>query len=221
MSFGNDGNIYITDFSLDVVKVYDADSGDLVRTIGSSGTELGQFLGPAGITVSPNTGRIYVSDQYNYRIQVLSPEGQPLFAFGERGSALGQLREPIGVEVDEYENIYVADSQNSRVQAFDKDGNFLTSFGTPAAATPPALGSPPFGNPLDLTPGTFNWTAGLHYDDSKLYVGDFFQGRIQVLNITDAQPPDPSSTIPEPSALFGILAYGLSAFFVKGLKKQK
>jgi len=30
---------------------------------------------------------------------------------------------------------------------------------------------------LDLTPGTFNWTAGTYYDDKEkeLYVGDFFQ----------------------------------------------
>lgn len=221
MSFGNDGNLYITDFSLDLVKVYDADSGELVRTIGNSGTELGQFQGPAGITVSPNTGRIYINDQYNYRVQVFDPQGNPLFTFGERGSALGQLREGIGLEVDEYENIYIADSQNSRVQVFDKNGNFLTAFGTPAAATPPALGSPPFGNPLDLTPGTFNWTAGLHYDDSKLYVGDFFQGRVQVLNVTDAAPPDSSATVPEPSALLGLLGCGLSAIFVKRVKKHK
>lgn len=221
MSFGNDGNLYITDFSLDIVKVYDADSGDLVRTIGSPGTGLGQFQGPAGITVSPNTGRIYVNDQYNYRVQVFDPQGNSLFAFGERGSAPGQLREGIGLEVDEYENIYIADSQNSRVQVFDKNGNFLTAFGTPAAATPPALGSPPFGNPLDLTPGTFNWTAGLHYDDSKLYVGDFFQGRVQVLNISDAAPPDPSTTVPEPSALLGLIGWGLSAVVIKRVRKNK
>ncbi|PSF38500.1 PEP-CTERM sorting domain-containing beta-propeller repeat protein [Aphanothece hegewaldii CCALA 016] len=221
MSFGDDGNIYITDFSLDVIKVYNADSGQLVKTIGSSGTGLGQFQGPAGITVSPNTGRIYVNDQYNYRVQVFDPDGTPLFAFGEKGSALGQLREGIGLEVDEYENIYIADSQNSRVQVFDKNGNFLTTFGTPAAASPPALGEPPFGNPLDLTPGTFNWTAGLHYDDSKLYVGDFFQGRVQVLNVSDAAPPDPSTTVPEPSSLLGLIGYALSAIFVNKFRKQK
>lgn len=132
MSFDKKGNIWITDFSADVVKVYNANTGELVKTVGSNGSELGQYVGPAGISVSPNTGRIYVGDQYNGRVQVLDSDGNALFAFGSRGSELGQLREPIGVEVDEYENIYVADSQNSRIQVFDKDGNFLTAYGEPA-----------------------------------------------------------------------------------------
>jgi DNA-binding beta-propeller fold protein YncE len=217
MSFGNDGNLYITDFSLDLIKVYDADNGELVRTIGGPGTALGQFQGPAGITVSPNTGRIYVNDQYNYRVQVFDPQGNPLFAFGERGSEPGQLREGIGLEIDEYENIYIADSQNSRVQVFDQYGNFLTTYGTPAAAPPPALGQPPFGNPLDLTPGTFNWTAGLHYDDGKLYVGDFFQGRVQVLNISGQNPV---ASTPEPSLLVGLAALILGVTGVTRVRKN-
>jgi DNA-binding beta-propeller fold protein YncE len=222
MSFGQDGNVYVTDFSEDVVKVYDGQDGELVKTIGSPGSELGQFQGPAGITVSPNTGKIYVGDQYNGRIQVLNPDGSAAFAFGERGSELGQLREPIGVEVDEFENIYVADSQNSRVQVFDSEGKFLTAFGEPArnasgeVVPPPAMGGPPFGNPLALEPGKFNWTAGLHYDDGKLYVGDFFQGRVQVLNVSDQEV----AAVPEPSSMLGLAVLGVGAVTFK-LKKHR
>jgi DNA-binding beta-propeller fold protein YncE len=226
MSFGQDGNIYITDFSDDEIKVYDSQSGELERTIGTPGSGLGQFQGPAGISVSPNTGRIYVGDQYNYRIQVLDPEGNPLFAFGSRGSEPGQLREPIGVEVDEFENIYVADSQNSRVQVFDRNGNFLTAFGEPARTPdgeivpPPAMGGPPFGDPLDLSPGTFNWTAGAHYDDGSLYVGDFFQGRVQVLNVANqtSAPGGATASVPEPSSMLGVSLAGMS---LAALRRQK
>jgi DNA-binding beta-propeller fold protein YncE len=225
MSFGQDGNVYITDFSQDVIKVYDSQDGNLVKTIGSPGTGPGQFQGPAGITVSSNTGNIYVSDQFNYRVQVLNPEGEPLLAFGSRGSAPGQLREPIGLEVDEFENIYVADSQNSRVQVFNSEGDFLTAFGEPArnengeVVPPPAMGGPPFGDPLELEPGVFNWTAGLHYDDSKLYVGDFFQGRVQVLNVAGNNPGSPGGeAIPEPSSM---LAVSLAGLGMAVLKKRK
>ncbi|GAB1544975.1 hypothetical protein NUACC21_76510 [Scytonema sp. NUACC21] len=222
MSFDQKGNVWITDFSTDVVKVYDGNTGDLIKTIGSSGNELGQFVGPAGITVSPNTGRIYVGDQYNGRIQVLDSEGNALFAFSERGSAPGQLREPIGVEVDEYENIYVADSQNSRVQVFDKDGNFLTAFGEPARnaageiVPPPGQGGLPFGDPLVLEPGVFNWTAGLHYDRGKLYVGDFFQGRVQVLNVDNK----PAAKVPEPASILGLGAVVAGAAAIQ-LRKHR
>jgi DNA-binding beta-propeller fold protein YncE len=212
MSFSPDGStIYVTDFSQDVIKVYDSQTGDLVNTIGSSGTGSGEFQGPAGISVSSNTGRIYVGDQFNNRIKVLDLEGNSLFSFGTPGSGTGQFGEPIGVEIDEFDNIYVADSRNSRVQVFDRDGNFLSSFGEPArneageVVPPPAQGGPPFGDPLDLAPGVFNWTGGAHYDRGKLYVGDFFQGRVQVL---DVEQDAVGATVPEPSSMFGLLAFG-------------
>lgn len=205
LSFDQDANLYITDFSGDVIKKYDGTTGELLKTIGGAGSELGEFSGPAGITVSKNTGNIYVSDQYNGRVQVLDSDDNPLFAFGSTGSEPGQFREAIGVQLDESDNIFVADSQNSRVQAFDKDGNFITAFGGPArnaageVVPPPALGGLPFGDPLDLSPGAFNWAAGAHYDDGKLYVGDFFQGRVQQLDVT---------AVPEPSQILGIGVLG-------------
>ena len=220
MSFDKDGNLYVSDFSADYIKVYDRE-GELSKTIGEPGSELGQFVGPAGLRISENTGNIYVTDQYNNRVQVLDPQGEPLFAFGSAGSGEGQFAQPIGIEVDEYENIYVADSQNSRVQAFDKEGNFLTSYGEPTTTPsgevvpPPALGSPPFGDPIDLSPGKFNWTAGLHYDDDKLYVGDFFQGNVQVVDVVRTEP------VPEPSQVLGIAVLGAGAAAGKLLRKRR
>ncbi|BAZ48426.1 hypothetical protein NIES4103_10340 [Nostoc sp. NIES-4103] len=208
ISFDQSGNLYVTDFSNDYIQVFDQND-NLIRTIGSNGTELGQFVGPAGISVSPTSGNIFVADQYNNRIQIFDPQGNPLFAFGSPGTEFGQFNQPIGVEVDEYDNIYVADSINSRVQVFDKDGNFLTAFGEPAAAPPPSPDGLPIGNPLDLTPGTFNWTAGAHYDNGKLYVGDFFQGRIQVLKA------EGRAKVPEPSSALGLTLLGLTAAGIK------
>lgn len=229
MSFSPDGStIYITDFSEDVVKVYDSQTGDLVNTIGSSGTGAGQFQGPAGISVSPNTGKVYVGDQFNGRIQVLDLEGNSLFSFGTPGSAPGQFGEPIGVEIDEFDNIYVADSQNSRVQVFDKNGDFLSAFGEPArneageVVPPPAPGGLPFGDPLDLSPGVFNWTGGAHYDRGQLYVGDFFQGRVQVLNVANqsSTPGEPTASVPEPSLTLSFLALGAGAWWKRKRNKE-
>jgi DNA-binding beta-propeller fold protein YncE len=223
MDFDKDGNLYVSDFSADIVKVYNP-QGTQIRTIGSPGSGAGQFSGPGGVIISDNTGRIYVNDQYNGRVQVLDPGGNFLFAFGSTGSAPGQFREPIGIDIDEYENIYVADSQNSRVQVFDKDGNFLTAFGEPARngagevvppPTPVSLGgTTPYGTPSDLTPGIFNWTAGLHYDDGKVYVGDFFQGRVQVLAVEDR------AKVPEPTSILGLGLFGFGVAVVK-LRKNR
>ena len=214
VTFDKEGFVYIGDFSGDKINKYTKD-GVLVGSIGSPGTAPGQFQGPAGLRISPVSGKIYVSDQFNNRIQVLSPDGKPLLTFGKQGTGEGEFNQPIGIEIDEFENIYVADSINSRIQVFDKNGKFLTSYGTAAAAPPPQLGEPPFGNPLDLTPGVFNWTAGTSYRDGKLYVGDFFQGRIQVISVEGA-----ATSVPEPASILGLAVLGVGASAVK-LRKNR
>ena len=209
MDFDAQGNLYVTDFSGDVVKVYGRD-GELINTFGELGTEPGQFDGPAGITISESTGNIYINDQFNNRIQVLDSDANPLFSFGTEGTELGQFNEPIGIDLDEFENIYVADSQNNRVQVFDSEGNFLTVFGEPVADPgPPGPGEPPIAtNPADLEPGVFNWTGGLTYVDDEVYVGDFFTGRVQVLSVEGNEPAEQQS-VPEPSSVFSLTLLGL------------
>ncbi|MGF1672953.1 MAG: scytonemin biosynthesis PEP-CTERM protein ScyF [Rivularia sp. (in: cyanobacteria)] len=218
IDFDREGNLHVTDFSADVVKVYGRD-GELVKTYGGLGNAPGQFDGPAGLAISQNTGNIYINDQFNNRIQVLDSKANPLFAFGTEGTELGQFNEPIGIDVDEFENIYVADSQNSRVQVFDKDGNFLSVFGGPVENPgPPGPGELPFStNPADLEPGKFNWSGGLSYSDGKVYVGDFFTGRVQVLNVNRNED---SKKVPEPTALLGLGVFALGGVATK-MRKNK
>ena len=220
-TFDKAGNLYVGDFSGDKINKYTPD-GDLIGTIGTSGTALGQLQGPAGIRISQTSGDIYVADQYNNRVQVLDPNGKGLFTFGTQGSGNGQFFEPIGLELDQDDNIYVADKANSRVQVFDKNGNFLTAYGQPALdasgniVPPPGLTDPPFGVPLDLTPGRFNWTGGTALKDGKLYVGDFFQGRVQVLDVKNDK-----TAVPEPAALLGLALVGSAAAASKWRKNHK
>jgi DNA-binding beta-propeller fold protein YncE len=213
LSFDKSGNLYVTDFSNDVIKEYDPNN-NLIKTIGSKGTAPGQFIGPAGLSVSPVSGNIFVADQYNNRIEELTPDGQPVLTFGGPGSGPGEFQQPIGVEVDEQENIYVGDSINSRVQVFDKNGNFLTSYGQPVAnAGPPPSGVPPIPTG-PVAPDQFNWAAGAHYDNGKLYVGDFFDSQIKVLDVN-------KTAVPEPSAGLEVALLGVGAAATAMLKKQK
>ncbi|MDZ8184944.1 MAG: scytonemin biosynthesis PEP-CTERM protein ScyF [Nostoc sp. ChiSLP02] len=211
VTFDKAGNVYVGDFNGERILKFTPDGQQIGVIGGTNGTAPGQFQGVAGVRISPVSGNIFVADQYNNRVQVLDPNGNPLLAFGSAGSGPGQLLQPIGIEVDDQENVYVADSINSRVQVFDKNGKFLTSYGKPALdasgkpVPPPGLTDGPFGNPLDLTPGIFNWTGGTALKDSKLYVGDFFQGRVQVLNV------EGRTQVPEPSAALGLALFGLGA----------
>jgi sugar lactone lactonase YvrE len=223
VTFDKTGNVYVGDFSNDRIIKF-TESGELLGSFGTTGSDPGQFQGPAGVRISPTTGNFYVADQFNNRVQVLDPDGNPLLSFGSQGTEPGQFNQPIGIEVDEYDNIYVADSINSRVQVFDKAGQFLTAFGEPAQTAtgelvpPPALGDPPYGTTLDLRPGVFNWTGGTSYADGKLYVGDFFQGRVQVLDVSN-QAPIGSEPVPEPSTIMASALVGLG-FVAKRLKKR-
>lgn len=223
VTFDKTGNVYIGDFNGDRIIKYTNDGQQIGVIGGITGSAPGEFQGVAGIKISPVSGNIFVSDQFNNRVQVLDPDGKPLLAFGTQGTGTGQFFQPIGIEVDDQENIYVADKGNSRVQVFDKNGNFLSSYGQPAldaSGNPvpiPGLTDPPFGNPLDLTPGRFNWTGGTALKNGKLYVGDFFQGRVQALNVNRGG----STSVPESSSLLGLAVLGIGATFIPRNKQKK
>jgi DNA-binding beta-propeller fold protein YncE len=225
ITFDQTGNVYIGDFSNDRIIKFTPE-GEQIGEFGTPGTAPGQFQGPAGVRISPTSGNFYVADQFNNRVQVLDPEGKSLFTFGSEGRAPGQFLQPIGIEVDEYDNIYVADSINSRVQVFDSGGNFLTAFGEPALTAtgeivpPPALTDPPYGVPLDLRPGVFNWTGGTSYSDNKLYVGDFFQGRVQVLNVSN-NVPSSAEPVPEPSTMAASMLMGAGLAIGRWRKRRQ
>lgn len=222
--FDNNGNGFVGDYSSDRILKFDTSSGEVTGSIGSNGTGLGQFQGPSGIGIT-SEGNLVVTDQNNNRVQVLDQQGNSLLTFGTQGTGDGQFNQPIDAEVDQKGNIYVTDSINSRVQVFDKDGNFLTKFGEPAVdaegnVVPPlALGAPsPYGDPLDLEPGKFNWTGGSDLKDGKYYVGDFFQGRVQVLDVDYKEGDKGSTEVPEPGTVLGLTVLGIGAGAVR-LKK--
>jgi len=75
-----DGDLWIADYGRDrVVKL--APDGRLLLSVGIAGTAPGEFVGPKGIAIDPNTGRIYVADTGNARIQRLAPDGTPEATF--------------------------------------------------------------------------------------------------------------------------------------------
>jgi len=66
---------------------------------GSSGSGIGQFLAPYGITVS-RTGDIYVMDQHNHRIvHFTDMTGTGWTTYGSYGTGTGHFAEPTGIYV--------------------------------------------------------------------------------------------------------------------------
>ena len=70
------GNIYILDYKLHCIKIFDP-SGDYLKTIGREGEGPGEFRGAAGIAIDAS-GRIITHDFMNKRFQIFGPDGEYL-----------------------------------------------------------------------------------------------------------------------------------------------
>jgi hypothetical protein len=98
---------------------------------GRQSSEPGGFAGPRGVAVqtdpaSARPGDIYVADSTNNRVQELTAGGGFVSTFGVKGSAAGQLFNPVSVAVDPAAgNVYVAEEGNSRVDEYTPDGAFV------------------------------------------------------------------------------------------------
>jgi DNA-binding beta-propeller fold protein YncE len=138
IAIGFDGLIYVADTWNHRVVVLNS-NGDAVREFGSFGdtadapdatSQEGLFFGPRAIAVTGD--EIYVVDTGNERVQVFSPDGTFLRAWGGKGSEPGQLSEPVGIAIGPDGRVYVADSGNGRISVFTRDGTPITQW--PVAA---------------------------------------------------------------------------------------
>ncbi|MGO1071799.1 phytase [Lysobacter sp. CA199] len=107
---GEDGSTWLiaSAKSTHQLAVYDADSGERLRSIGEKGAALAQFKRPNGLAVFGDY--LFVVERDNHRVQVLRLPGfTPLASFGE-----AQLRSPYGVWLHEVEpgelEAYITDS---------------------------------------------------------------------------------------------------------------
>ena len=84
------------------------------------------------------TGRCHLSIKVNkehvhgspFATQVNPRQFTPVLSFGQESSGAGMLNYPLGVAVNERDEIAVTDFGNQRIQVFSSDGTYLRSFGT-------------------------------------------------------------------------------------------
>lgn len=95
-------------------------------TFGGYGQAVGQFAYPQYVAVNDHSGRVYVGDMANRRIQVLSAEGDFVAALAPTGVEDWQA---MGLAVDTDGAIYVADAFNNAVWVFEADGQVRARIG--------------------------------------------------------------------------------------------
>jgi DNA-binding beta-propeller fold protein YncE len=102
------GDIYVADGhgagTNDRIMKFSKD-GKLILTWGKHGKAAGEFDTPHGIALD-SSGRVYVADRANNRIQIFEPDGKLVAEWKQFGR-------PSDVAIDKSDMIYVADSQSN------------------------------------------------------------------------------------------------------------
>ena len=127
------------------------------------GSENGELDNPAGIALDKAREEVYVCDNSNKRIQVLSTVGVYIRQFGR-----GHLIDLFAIYLSQQDELYVTDRATQCVMKFSRTGEFLAKAGSR-------------GN----TPGqSFNGISGLCCEAGLVYVCDV---NIQIIQIFDSR----------------------------------
>ncbi len=185
LAVGPDNQIYVVDSDNHRIQVFDVD-GDYLREWGSLcqlatglgcvdpdgngplATGDGQFQEPWGIAVD-DSGKVYVADTWNHRVQVFEADGTFVIKWGsegQTGDAVSLFYGPRDVAVDASGRVFVTDTGNKRVLVYNEQGRLLQQWGG-----------------AGVGPGQFEEPVGIAVDaEGNIYVADTWNQRIQVFD---------------------------------------
>jgi len=157
------------------VYMFDAQSGELIKTIGNRGNADGDFNLPLQAATA-NDGTLYVVDSGNFRVQAFDADGHFRSKFGTIGRRSGQFARPKGIAVDGYGRVYVVDTAFGNFQIFTGDGKLLLFVGNRSERAGPA---------------NFMLPAGIDVDeDGRVYVVDQFFRKVDIFRPAHLKPQE-------------------------------
>jgi sugar lactone lactonase YvrE len=200
LAFDTSGNLYIADYNNQ--RVRKVTSGGTISTVAGNGTAgysgdggaatSAELYQPSGVAYDPFNGNLYIADNSNYRVRVVS--GGIISTYAGNGSCTYQadnvlapdtsLCHPAEVSVDTAGDVLVSDQDNHRVrwingadiiQTVAGSGNYGFSGNGEVANTSCPSGSPPTCVPVDL-----RYPYGAAFDSAgNIYIGDEYNWMVR------------------------------------------
>jgi len=150
--------------------IFNALTGEHLKTVGKRGTEENQFNLPLMAATAPD-GTVYVVDGGNFRVEGFNPDGKFKITFGAIGRRSGQFSRPKGIACDKDGNIYVVDAAFGNFQIFNPKGQLLLFVGDRG---------------YKGRPGEYMLPAGIAVDeDGRVYMVDQYFKKIDVFRPAD------------------------------------
>jgi DNA-binding beta-propeller fold protein YncE len=129
------GDIYVADTGHHRIVKFDP-SGKQIRSWGAinpktgasvAGKKLGEFNEPIGLALDKD-GNLYIADRLNFRIQVLSPDGQVLRSWPVKGWSKEQIDMEPHLALDQMHGlIYATDGRGKKVYCYHLDGSEVST----------------------------------------------------------------------------------------------
>lgn len=163
IAFDGNDNLYVTDATKGKHRVLVFDrNGYLKLEFGREGISQGEFSFPNGVAVDKKTGRIFVADSNNARVQVFDKKGKYISTVGQ-AKGKSQLSHPLSIAISGNGRVHVTDAFGHNVQVYETNGKFLYNFGA-------------FG----VKDGQFMFPTGIAINGDRVYVVDRENKRVQI-----------------------------------------
>lgn len=196
VTFDTAGNLYICDYSNDVVRKVDTITGNISLFAGNFGKDYSGDGGPATLASisGPNkaefdtSGNLYIVDLQNGVVRMVNTSGYIFTVIGNysaKGSSSGDggpatlagFDKPSDIGFDTVGNVYVSDYGANTVRKVNSSGYISTFAGN---------GSSMFGGDGGLATSAALWKPnGLRVDPAgNVYVSDLSNNRLRFINVT-------------------------------------
>jgi DNA-binding beta-propeller fold protein YncE len=130
----HESRVYVSDLARNSVIVVDKNTGQTIQEIGELGKDEGQLYKPSYLAIDKE-GNLFVTDGFNYRIQMFDSSGKYIKSFGFQGDKPGTFARPKGIAVDREDHLYAVDAAFENIQLFDiETKDLLLHFGQSTGA---------------------------------------------------------------------------------------